>query len=797
MLRSYIKIAYRNLVRNKAYSVLTLLGLAGGMTCAILLGLYVHDELTFDRYHANAATIYRLNVHVKWGDNDLNMGVGSAPMGPALQREFPEISNVLRIKPDHEVLFRVGEKALYAKDVIYADSTLFSFFDYSFIDGNPQTVLLRPNNIILTRKMALALFGRTNGLLGKVVRVNDEQPLTVAGIIRDIPTNHHLTFEAVLPYVNRQLNDVNLDKWDTFRSATYVLLQPNSDARRLDRKMPAFYKKYIARAIGDDGGQDVTFDITFQPLTAMHLHSTHLLGEENGSNIAYVYTFSAIGLFILLIAIINYVNLATARSTGRAREIGVRKAIGSLRTQLIGQFLTESILLSLLALLVSLLLVQALLPFFNYVAAKTLTLDLWNAQTMSMLISFSLLIGLMSGLYPAFLLSRFKPVAVLKGTFTAVGKGVLLRQSLVVFQFTMSIIMIVGTFVVYQQLQYMRHAQLGFNQEQVLVLPLKAPAIQRTGKVLKDKLLQNSIIRGASLTSGSVGSQMNVKNTTFSFYAGGKEQPVSTEYFSVDQDFLNVLQIGLKEGRNFSTDLASDSTGAVLVNEAMLKRLGWKNRTAGLVELDTKRIPIAGVIRDFHLRSLRNKIEPLVLVLHEDRGDKLLVRITPQNVPAALTYIRNVYEAVNPNQPFEYTFLDQTFAEQYRSDERKGDLFLGFSGMAIFIACLGLFGLATFTAEQRTKEIGVRKVLGASVASIVTLLSKDFLKPVVVAIILATPVARYAMNWWLRDFAYKIDVSWWVFVLAGGLAVGIALLTVSFQSIKAALMNPVKSLRSE
>ena len=797
MTRSYFKIAYRNLVRNKTYSALTLLGLASGMTCAILLGLYVYDELTFDRYHANAANIYRLNLHVKWGDNELNMGVGSAPMGPALQQEFPEISNVLRVNPSHDILFRVGEKALYAKDVVYADSTLFSFFDYSFIDGSPQTALLQPNNVILTQKLALALFGRTNGLLGKVVRIKDEQPLTVAGIIRDVPANHHLTFDAVLPYLNRQLNDVNLDKWDTFGSATYVLLHPNSDARRLDRKMLAFYKKYIAQAIGDDSGQGVTFDITFQPLTAMHLYSNHLLGEANRSNIAYVYTFSVIGLFILLIAIVNYVNLATARSAGRAREIGVRKAIGSLRTQLIGQFLTESILLSLLALSVSLLLVQLLLPLFNYIAAKSLTLDLWNVQTMGVLVGFSLLIGLVSGLYPAFLLSRFKPVAVLKGTFTNSGKSVLLRQSLVVFQFTISIIMIVGTFVVYQQLQYMRHAQLGFNQEQVLALPLKTTSIQHTAKILKDKLLQNPVIKGASLTSGSVGSEMNVKKTTFSFYAGGKEQPVSTEYFSVDQDFLNVLQIGLKEGRNFSTALSSDSTGAVLVNEAMLKRLGWKNRTTGLVELDTKRIPIAGVIRDFHLRSLRNKIEPLILVMHQARGDKLLIRLAPQNVSGALTYIRSVYERVNPNQPFEYTFLDQTFAEQYRSDERKGNLFLGFSGMAIFIACLGLFGLATFTAEQRTKEIGVRKVLGASVSSIVTLLSKDFLKPVAVAILLATPVAWYAMNWWLRDFAYKINVSWWVFALAGGLAVNIALLTVSFQSIKAALMNPVKSLRSE
>ncbi|MBD2751581.1 ABC transporter permease [Spirosoma validum] len=796
MLLNYLKIAYRNLVRNKVYSLLTLLGLASGMICAILLGLYIYDELTFDQYHANAANIYRLNLHIKWEDNEMNMGIVSAPMGPALRQEYPEVSNVLRVKPGHEVLFRAGEQALYVKNVLYADSTLFSFFDYSFIDGQPQTSLLQPNSVVLTQKLALLLFGKTEGLRGKVIRVKDEQSITVAGVIRDVPTNHHLKFDAILPYSNTQLNGINLTKWDNFGSVTYVLLHPNSDVRRLNSKMPEFYKKYIARAIGDDSGKGVTFDITFQPLTAMHLYSNHLMGEENGSNMAFVYTFSVIGLFILLIAIINYVNLSTARSTSRAREIGVRKAIGSLRSQLVGQFLAESMLLSLLALVLSLVLVPALLPFFNYVTAKTLTINLWNVQILGLLLGFSLLIGLVSGLYPAFVLSRFNPVAVLKGAFTSSGKGILLRKSLVVLQFTVSIIMIVGTFVVYRQLQYMRHTELGFNQEQVLILSLKAPSAQRSVKVLKDKLLQNPIIKGASLTDGLVGGEVHNK-TTFSFYAGGKEQPISTEYFSVDHNFLDVLQIDLKEGRNFSPNLASDSTGAVLVNEAMLKRLGWKNRMTGLVEFDTKRIPIAGVIRDFHLRSLRNKIEPLVLVLREDRGDRFMIRVAPQNVPDALAYVKKTYEQINPNQPFEYAFLDQTFAEQYRADERKGNLFLGFSGMAIFIACLGLFGLATFTAEQRTKEIGVRKVLGASVTSIVALLSKDFLKLVLIAVIIASPIAWYVMNRWLADFAYKINMAWWMFALAGVLAVSIALVTVSFQSIKAALMNPVKSLRSE
>ncbi|NEU70217.1 FtsX-like permease family protein [Spirosoma agri] len=799
MISNYIKIAWRNLIRQKTYSLLTLLGLASGMTCSLLLGLYVYDELTFDQYHTNAANIYRLNVQVKWDDNDMNMAIGSAPMGPALRQEYPEIRNVLRIKTDNGLLVRVGTKALYANNVIYADSSLFSFFDYAFIEGNPRTSTLTPNSIVLTRKLAMALFGRTTELLGKPVRVKDEQVLTVAGVIGDVPANHHLNFEAIIPYSNTQLNAIKLDKWDNFGSATYVLLHPNSDARQLESKMPAFYRKYIARAIGDDTGKGVTFLMSFQPLASMHLHSSHLLGvgAGNGGNIAYVYTFSIIGLFILLIAIVNYVNLATARSAGRAREIGVRKAVGSLRRQLVGQFLAESTLLTMLALLLSLLLLQLILPFFNAAAAKSLSLNLWNPQLSGLLAGFGLLIGLVSGLYPAFVLARFNPVLVLKGTFSTGSSGLFLRKSLVVLQFTVSIIMIVGTLVVYRQLQYMQHTQLGFNQEQVIALPLKSPAVQRSVGVLKATLSQNSAIERVSLTSGSVGGDMNNK-TTFSFYsARGKEQPINTEYFSVDHSFLDVLQIGLREGRNFSPKLGSDSTGAVLVNEAMLKRLGWKDRTAGLVEFNDKRIPVAGVIRDFHLRSLRSQIEPLVLVLHEDQGDKLLIRIKPQNVATALAYIEKTYKTINPDQPFEYTFLDQTFADQYRADERKGNLFLAFSGMAIFIACLGLFGLVTFTAEQRTKEIGVRKVLGASVPSIVALLAQDFLKLVVVAILIASPIAWWAMSRWLQDFAYRVTLSWWLFGLAGLLAVGIALLTVSFQSIRAALVNPVKSLRSE
>ncbi|TAE34624.1 MAG: FtsX-like permease family protein, partial [Cytophagales bacterium] len=718
MIRNYLKIAWRNLVRNKMYSGLTLFGLASGIACTLLLGLYVADELSYDRYHANADKIYRLNMHIKFADNALNLATVSAPMGLALRQEYPEVKNVLRIKRNSDVLFRAGETALTVKNVIYADSTLFSFFDYDFLTGKPTVNLLQLNTVIITEKLALSLFGRADNLLGKVVMVKENLPLTIAGVIRDIPANHHLSFDAILPYTDTRVSGINLDRWDNFGSAVYVMLNQKSDQQKLESKMPAFYQKYIAKAIGDEsGGKDVKFALAFQPLVDMHLHSTHLMGEENGANMTYVVTFFIIGLFILLIAIVNYINLATARATGRAKEIGVRKAIGSIRLQLVWQFLTESMLLTSVALVLSLLIVSALLPVFNSVADKTLTINILTPQAAAFLLAFTLGVGLVSGLYPAFVLSGFKPVAVLKGTLGVNMKGALLRKSLVVLQFTISIAMMVGTGVVYRQLQFMRHTQLGFNQEQILALSLKAPSAKQAATTLKDRLIQSPLIKGASLTNGDVGGELNNK-TTFSFYAKGIEQPINTEYFSVDHDFLNVLQINIKEGQNFAKELASDSTGTVLVNEAMLRRLGWKNRTTGLIEIDTRKVQVAGVIRDFHLRSLHNKIEPLVLVFSKEKGDKMLIRVAPQNIPAALAHVKAVFAEVNPNQPFDYTFLDQTFAAQYRSDERKSGLFLGFSGIAILIACLGLFGLATFTAEQRTKEIGVRKVLGASVASI-------------------------------------------------------------------------------
>ncbi|WP_138478878.1 ABC transporter permease [Dyadobacter bucti] len=795
MLKNYFKIAWRNLLRSKTYSSLVVFGLASGMTCAVILALYVRDELSFDRYHQNTGDIYRINLNIQWEENEFNMGLASPPFGPALKQEYPEVKNTLRVKKDNSV-FRAGEKSLRVKEVVFADSSLFSFFDYAFTEGNPQTALSGLNNVVLTEKLALVLFGRTTGVIGKVVTVKNNIPFKVSAVIKRVPSNHHLAFDAILPYANKAVSAINEESWVNFSSSVYVLLDKNADAAKLAAKMPAFYKKYIAREIGDEGGGKVRFKIAYQPLADIHLHSTELMGEENGSKMSYIYTFSVIGLFILLIAVVNYINLATARSMGRAKEIGVRKAVGSQKIQLVSQFLAESMLASFLALFITIGLVYLLLPFFNLISEKTLTFDPTNPLMLGFLTGFAVLTGLASGLYPAFILSRFKPAMVLKGSMSANGQGALLRKSLVVVQFSISMIMIVGTIVVYRQLQFMRHSQLGFNQQQVIMVSLKGSSAEQSGAVLKSSLLQNPIISSVSLTNGSIGGGLNNKST-FSFYAKGKEQSISTEHFRVDADFLNVLQIRVSEGRNFQPGTDHDSSHAVLVNRAMIRRLGWKNRTSGLIEIDTRKVPITGIVEDFHIRSLHQQIEPLVLVYKKEKVDQILIRVAGQNIAAALDYIENIFKKTNPGLPFEYAFLDQTFARQYKSDERKGSLFLAFSGVAIIIACMGLFGLATFTAEQRTKEIGVRKVLGASVASVVALLSRDFLKLVMIAIIIATPVAWYLMHGWLQNFAYKIDIEWWVFVLAGSISVLIAVFTVSFQSIKAALINPVRSLRAD
>ncbi|WP_342084106.1 ABC transporter permease [Dyadobacter sp. OTU695] len=795
MLKNYFKIAWRNLVRNKTYSFLILSGLATGMTCAVALWLYVQNELSYDRYHQRAGDIYRVNLNIKWESNEYKLGLASAPFANTLQQEYPEIQNSLRVKKG-EQLFRVGNKSLNAKEIICADSTLFSFFDYTFIEGNPRTALPTKNSAILTEKLALALFNKTTGLIGKTVVVKDDIPFAISAVIRNPPGNHHLKFDAVLPYTNEDISRVRLDKWDGFNTLTYVLLRKGSRAAQLERKLPAFYKKYIAEVIGDTDGTKVKFAMSLQPLTDIHLKSSHLMGEENGGNLNYVYTFSVIGFFILLIAIVNYVNLSTAKSAGRAREIGVRKAVGSRWSQLVGQFLAESVLTTFLALLISMLLLNALLPFFNQISGKTLAIDFSNITTIGFFVGFALLTGLLSGLYPALILSRFKPALVLKGAAEKAGKGILFRQSLVVFQFFISMVMIAGTITVYRQLHFMRDTKLGFNQQQVIVIPLKNQSLQQTATVLRSKILQSPSVSHASLTNGSIGNQLNNK-TTFSFYKRGGEQSISSEYFDVDPDFTEVLQIHVVEGSSFSAVPDRDSSNAILINQAVMKRLGWKSYKDGLVELDAQKVPVTGVISDFHLRSLHNRIEPLILVLKKEKADNLLVKVSEDNMAATLHYIESTFHEVNPGQPFEYDFLDQAFAKQYRSDEQKGHLFLVFSAIAVIIACLGLFGLATFTAEQRTKEIGVRKVLGASVASIVSLLSKDFLKLVLIAIVIAVPAGWYWMRIWLQDFAYKTSVDWWIFALAGLLSLVVAIITISFQSIKAALTNPVASLKSE
>lgn len=795
MLKNNLRIAWRNLIRNKTYSLLILCGLATGMTSAAALWLYVHDELTFDRYHRHFDRIHRLNLHIKWSNNEYKLGMASAPFAPALQETFPGIERTLRIKKGAQS-FRVGEKSLNVKELICADSTLFDFFDHQFIDGSANHAFNNRNYLILTEKLAKNLFGKSTGVTGRIVMVKDDIPFTVSAVIKEVPANHHLKFQAVLPYHHEAVSRVKLEKWDGFNTLTYLLLSKNQSASQLESKLPAFYKKYIAHQIGDTGEGNIKFEITLQALRDMHLHSAHLMGEENGNTMSYVLTFSVIGLFILLIAIVNYINLATARFAVRAREIGIRKAVGSKWSQLVSQFLTESIMMACLAIFATVLLLTLLLPFFNEIAGKSLAIDFSDVKTIGFFVALTLLTGIISGLYPAFILASAKPIMVLKGGTTPNNSGAVFRKGLVVFQFFISMVMIVGTITVSRQLNFMRDTELGFDQQHIVKVPLKSPSLQQNALAMKDKLLTSSLIEKVTLTNGSIGDELNNK-TSFSFYKAGNEATVSAEYFNVDPDFTDAMQIRIKDGRGFTAALDHDSSHAVLVNQAMLKRLGWKNYREGLIEIDTRKVPITGVISDFHIRSLHHRIEPLVLVLQEARPEYLLARVSGKNLRSAVDYIKTTFRQLNAHQPFEYDFLDQSFALQYRADEQKSRLFVAFSTVAIIIACLGLFGLATFTAEQRKKEIGVRKVLGASVAGIVTLLSGDFLKLVLIAIIIAVPAGLYLTQNWLQNFAYKIPLDWSVYVLAGSISLLVSLVTISFQSIKAAIANPAKSLQSQ
>lgn len=797
MVRHYIKSAIRYLLRNKGYAAINIGGMAIGLTAFWLIALYVGDELSYDRYHTNGERIYRVVQHASWDGGGFHLAPTSAPFAPALKNSFPEIQEACRFVGEGGGPITVGEKTINTGDILFADNNALSVFDYTFLAGDPRKALAAPNSILLTESLATTLFGNATDALNKTVMFENNYPNTVTGVIKDIPTNTHLHFSAL-----RSLPADYKKGWQQFELYTYLLLKEHTDIASLEKKLPAFAAATIKKEM-----KVPEYRMELQPIKDIHLKS-HLAFEPGvNSSSTRIYIFMAIAALVLLIAIINYMNLSTARATTRVKEIGVRKVIGSERSHLAGLFISESLAITLLAAGIAFLLAYTLLPLFNHLAGKELSI--WRfgiLDTICIILGFSLLTGIISGLYPAIFLSRFKTIPSLKGQMGSMTANLLLRKSLVVFQFVITVFMIASSAIIYKQMHFAMHKDLGFNKEQVLTFHIDKKSVRKQVPALKEKLLQSSLIEEVAVAGNPIGNN-NLGGHGFWFEGpNGERAPNSklAQELMVDADYLKTMDITLLKGRNFSTQMTTDQYGAILINETLQQELGYKDPIGKKAYFN---IPgdsivnrtIVGVIKDIHTYSLQHKVEPLVLIMPPGTsdGDNLYVKIKKGTPTQALAYIESVYKQFDNDNPIQFHFLDQNFAAQYAAEQKQEELSLIFTILAISIASLGLLGLAAFTARQRIKEIGIRKVLGASVTSITTLLSKDFMKLVAIAILIATPITWIAMGYWLQEFAYRTTISWWIFGIAGAIALFIALVTVSIQAIKAAVANPVNSLKNE
>ena len=798
MLSNYFKVALRNLFRSKIYSAINISGMAIGLAAFWLIALYVADELSFDRYHENASRIYRVAHHARWEGGDMHLAATSAPFANALKTEFPEIQQATRVLREGGGIISYNNKSIKAEDILFCDANIFEVFTYPLIAGDPKTALARPDAIVLTESLARKFFNDPEQAINQVIHFENNYPNTVTGIMKDRPANSHLGFSAL-----RSLPMNFSGDWQNFNCYTYLLLAKEASHKALESKLPEFAAKSIQKIMGVK-----EYRMELQPLTSIHLRSDLQAEVSAGNSMTRIYIFTAIAALILIIAIINYMNLATARSSARIREVGVRKVIGSGRIQLIGMFITEAMVMILIAFFAAFFLVSLLLPYFNVLAEKNL--DIWQFgayTTLLVLIAFALFIGIFSGSYPALFLSHFRTIPALKGQLGNLSNNILFRKSLVVFQFVITVAMIAGSIVIYRQLEYSYKKDLGFNKEQVLTFHIHDRAVRSQVPAIKTKLLQSPLIQGVSAAGNPIGNN-DLGSFGFVFENNDGSFPEGTKLVQelmADADYIPTLDIKIITGRNFSPAIESDKYGSALINETLMKQLGWKNPVGKRMRytyddkgsVDERKV--IGVVKDFHTYSLQHKVEPLVMLMPPAASmeDNLYVKINTTKTKESLAYIENIYKQFDKSNPVEFNFLDQNFMRQYAAEEKQGTVLLVFTILVVFIACLGLFGLVTLTAAQRSKEIGIRKVLGASIGNIVTVLTKDLIKLVIIAFLIALPIIWFGMNKWLEDFQYRINISWWIFLIAGLSATFIAILTVSIQAVRAAIANPVISLKSE
>ena len=811
MLKNYLKIAFRNLTKYKFISFINLFGLTVGLTCCLLILTYILHETSYDRYNTKADRIWRVtrSFNNKEGIESLHLGAVAPPFGPLLKNDFPDMQQVSRILPNGTTAFHYEDKIFNEKDGYFAENNLFSIFDINLIEGDRHTALTDPYSMIITREMAHKYFGDADPI-NKYVRLDNRINFRITGIFEPLPENSHFHPRYMLSFNTLKDSAIYGEKnlqhnWGNNAFFTYILLPENYPAKSIEAQFPAFLDRHMADNYGPGSKPSKLTRIYLQRLTDIHLRS-HLDEEmEQNGDISRVYVFGAIALFILLIACINYMNLSTARSTLRAKEIGIRKVSGAGRGELISQFLCESVLIGYLSFVMAAALTFLLLPSVNDFTG--LHLSIYSLLQPSVLIPILLtpvLVGLLSGVYPALFLSSFQPVKVLKGLFKAGSNTASFRKILVVAQFSISIVLIISTVIVFQQLHFMQNASLGFNKDHIVVMD-NIDALDKNFNSFRSALLENThfldVTRSSRIPSGRLLDEQGASTES-----GDSLRPVTADikYVAVDHDFIKTYNIPIVAGRDYNRSYGTDTNNFIL-NEAAANVLGMRDpqKLVGRnFSYGNTKGKVIGVMGNFNFESMHQQIIPMIFLMPTSNyggntGFHLSVKLAGADIPSSIAYLEKTWKRYAPEVPFEYTFLDEKFGQLYKTEQQQGSLFTIFSGIAIFIACLGLFGLSAFTITQRIKEIGVRKVLGASTRSIVQLLSTDFLKLVAIAACIAFPIAWYAMRNWLGDFAYRISIQWWVFFAAGFLAALIALVTISFQAIRAALANPVKALRSE
>jgi predicted permease len=790
MFRNYIKVAIRNLLRQKGFSFINILGLALGITCTALIGMWVNDELSYDRFHTGFDRMYRITATLP--ELKVHAAVSSAPLAMALKNEIPEVEEAVRITDPKRDLVQVGDVKFEEKGVMYADSNFFRVFTFPFIKGDSEQALQNPEGIVITEEMAMKYFGSTD-VLEKTIRKNDKDDFTVTGVIANVPDNSHLQFDFIQPmrFLARTNDDLKKNIWDNFNYYTYIKLndkaqQSKSAIADLEKKMQAIYKKNEAV---------LKVGFVLQPLAKVHLYSNFLADIPGHGNAQNVYIFMVVAVFILVVACLNFMNLATARAARRAKEVGLRKVVGAIRPHLMAQFLAESLVVALLSLVLALLIIYLVLPYFNTLGGKNLALDFTNVKLITGLLGITVITGLLAGSYPALYLSGFVPATVLKGSFTGGGSGSLFRNTMVVIQFAVSISLIVGTTIVYRQLKYIQQLNLGYDKENLLYVPM-------TGELWsKYDALRTSLGNNRLTTQYSFISDLPTTSSgaTISVDWAGKDPNTQPLFYNlaIDENFEEVFKATLLEGHGYGENAKADSVN-IIVNEMALKTMDMSLESAVGTRIKvwgTERT-IIGVVKDFNFKPVQEAIGPMFLN-RNTWGGFAMIRTLSGETENTIKALEQICKTINPSYPFNYSFLDQDIANLYKAEQRLGSLFNVFAVLAIVISCLGLYGLSAYLAERRTRELGIRKVLGASGFQLVYLLSATFTRPILIATAIAVPVAWYGMSQWLSGFAYHVTIDWTIFLIAFLSALIIAWLTVSFESIKAATTNPVKSLRSE